>query len=62
MGKIKEFIESRFKEHRENRITLQRLIMDLCDYAHHNVVWSSNFNLFIKELVYEFDEEGNIKQ
>jgi len=62
MGKITDFVKKQFEEHRENKITLQELIVNLCSYADSNIRYECNWGIFQTALEEEFNEEGDIKQ
>ena len=60
IGKIANFIEKTFDDYRENKITLQRLIRNLCSYADRNIMYAHLWDIFEEQLDKQFDEEGNI--
>ena len=61
MGKIKEFVEKTFDEYRNNKITLQQLIIIiLCSYADRNISFDRLWIIFEDEVSKQFDEVGEI--
>ena len=60
IGKIANFIERAFDDYRENKITLQQLIRNLCSYADTNIMYQHLWLTFEEQLNKQFDEEGNI--
>lgn len=60
MGKIKEFVEKTFDEYRNNKITLQQLIIILCSYADRNISFDRLWIIFEDEVSNQFDEVGEI--
>ena len=60
IGKIANFIEKSFDDYRENKITLQQLIRNLCSYADTNIMYAHLWDIFEERLNKQFDEEGNI--
>ena len=60
MGKIKEFVEKIFDEYRNNKITLQQLIIILCSYADRNISFDRLWIIFEDEVSNQFDEVGEI--
>jgi len=60
MGRIKNFVEGVFDDHRNNRITLKQLIVHLCSYADTNIRSASLWSIFEDEVNKQFDEMGNI--
>jgi hypothetical protein len=61
IGKIKDFIEQAFDDYRSDRITLQKLIVNLCSYADTNIMYHRLWTIFENELNKQFGEEGNIR-
>ena len=62
MGKIIEFVRQTFEDHRNDKITLQKLILRLCGYADTNIRSPQNIGIFEDAVNKEFDSEGNISQ
>jgi hypothetical protein len=60
MGKIKEFVENVFDDHRNDRITLKQLIVCLCSYADRNIAYERLWAIFEDELNKQFNENGDI--
>ena len=61
IGKIADFIENVFNDYRQNKITLQKLIRNLCSYADTHIMYAHLWCIFKDELDKQFDDEGNIR-
>ena len=62
MSIIRDTVHKFFEEHRDNKITLQELILRLCRYSDHNIHSEGNMEIFEESLKKEFDNKGNIAQ
>jgi len=60
MSRIRAKVDSLFHQHRNDRITLKDLVLNLCRYSDKNIRCQSNMDIFEDELLVNFDKEGNI--
>ena len=62
MSIIRDTVHRFFEEHRDNKTTLQELILRLCRYSDYNISSSHNMDIFEESLNKEFNEQGDIAQ